>query len=125
MLNISKDQLKACISSTVEEGKLSSFAEYGQTNKGSGGLTVLFVCESLGNNGTCLITGASRSKLNPYAQLEHAVNGNRAMTLFPEEQKDILQKIKNNRRAIEQVIKAPDFIELMKKEFREVEKWET
>lgn len=74
----------------------------------------LFVRACLGCNGTFLITGASKSKLKGYSQLERVVNQNRANRFFPEEQEEIRQKIASSRSAAMKVINDPDFVELMR-----------
>lgn len=85
---------------------------------------MLFACESQGSNGTYLITGASKSKLEGYPQLERVVNQNRASRFFPEEQEEIRQKTASNRSATTKLINDPDFIELMRNQFQEVREWE-
>lgn len=122
MLNIPKANLKACISSTMEKGWLSSFC--GIAKDDSGGPTVLFVCENQGKNGTSLITGGSKSKLEGYAPLQLAVNQNRASSFFPEEREDIRQKTASNRRATEKMMNDPSFVEEMNTKFEVVRKWE-
>lgn len=98
----------------MEKGWLSSFAEYGEAKGNSGGPTVLFFCESLGSNGTYLITGASKSKLKGHAQLECVVNQNRASRFFPEVQKEIRHKIVITRSAATKLMNDRDFIELLR-----------
>lgn len=124
MLNFSEDRLEACTSSMMQKGWLNSFSEYGKAKENSGGPTVLFVCESLGSNGTYLITGASKSKLEGYPQLERVANQNRANRFFPEEQEEIRQKTASNRSAAMKVMNDPDFLEVMRKQFRDVCEWE-
>lgn len=120
MLNIFEDRLKACTSFMMQKGWLSSFAQFGKAKENSGDPTVLFVCESLGSNGTYLITGASKSKLKGYPQLESVVNQNRTKRFLPEEREEIRQKTASNRSAAMKVINDPDFIELEKNHFRDV-----
>lgn len=124
MLSIFEDRLKACTSFMMEKGWLSSFANFGKAKENSGVPTVLFVCESLGSNGTYLITGASKSKLKGYPQLERVVNQNRTDRFFPEEQEEIRQKTASNRSAAMKVINDPEFIELKQNRFRDLREWE-
>lgn len=124
MLNISKARLTDYLSLAMEKGWLSSFTEYGKVTEHSGGPTMLFVCESLENNGTCLITGASKSKLGGYDQLQTAVNQNRAGRFLPEERDEIRQKAACYRNATEEMKKDRIFIEQMKPQFDELQKWE-
>lgn len=76
------DRLEACTYSMMGKGWLSTFAEYGKAKENSGGPTVLFACESPGSNGTYLITGASKSKLEGYPQLERVVNQTEPVGFF-------------------------------------------
>lgn len=125
MLNISEDRLEACTSFMMQKGWLSSFAEFGNAKENSGGPTVLFICESLGSTGIYLITGASKSKLKGYPQLERVVNQNRTNRFFSEEQEEIRQKTASNRSAAMRVINDPHFIERMRNQFRDMREWET
>lgn len=125
MLNLWEDHMRRFIKSTMEEGRLTSFAEYGKTTDNSGSPAVLFLSESPTKAGIEPITGGSRMRIKGFPQLQRLTDKARAARFAVSEQKDIKEKIARNRNLIASLMDTEAFKKAQPGEFSELNKCES